>query len=84
MESSFNEALKVATEKYPHKINYYEEYKDYYVFGYDDGIEHTGGTKSPIVIRKADMVALNYSPAIFFHLDASAEDVGDILSKGEI
>lgn len=84
MDESFNEALKVATEKYPHKINHYEEYRDYYVFEHVDGREHTGGTMSPIVIRKSDMAALNYSPAIFFGLDADAEDVGEIISEGTI
>lgn len=83
MEATFTEALKVAKEKYPHQINHYEEYRDYFVFDYDDGIERVGGPKSPIVIRKSDMAALNYAP-IFFNLDADAEDVGDVLAEGEI
>lgn len=83
MATSFDEALAVAREKYPHQINHYEEYRDYYVFDYDDGVEHTGGTTSPIVIRKSDLVALNYAP-IFFNMDPEAEDVGDVLSEGAV
>lgn len=83
MEISFEGAYKIAKEKYPHEINHYEEYKDYYVFNTTDCPEHVGGDYSPIVIRKSDAVALNYAP-IFFNLDADAEDVGDIISEGAI
>lgn len=83
MDKVFNEALKIATEKYPYKINHYEEYAKYYVFEHVDDREYTGGDQSPIVIRKSDMAALNYAP-LFFCLNADAEDVGDILSEGEL
>lgn len=83
METTFEEALEIAKAKYPYQINHYEEYKDYFVFDYDDGMEHIGGPTSPIVIRKADKVALNYEP-IFFNLDADAEDVGDIIAEGKL
>lgn len=83
MSVSFDEALEIAKSKYPHPINYYEEYKDYFVFGFDDGTEYTGGSRSPIVIRKEDGQALNYAP-IFFNLDADAEDVGEVISEGTI
>ena len=83
MGYAFDDALKVAREKYPHEINHYEEYRDYYVFEHVGGEEHVGGTESPIVIRKSDMAALNYAP-IFFNFDADAEDVGDVISEGEV
>ena len=83
MESLFNKALAKAKKMYPHPINHYEEYRDYYVFEHVDGMEHVGGTMSPIVIRKSDMAALNYAP-IFFNMYADAEDVGDVLAEGEI
>ncbi len=83
MAFSFEQALEAAKDKYPHRINQYEEYRDYFVFWHEDGEEHDGGSASPIVIRKSDGAALNYAP-IFFNLDADAEDVGDIVSKGKI
>ena len=83
MDTSFEDALKIARAKYPHAINHYEEYRDYYVFEYADGTERVGGTESPIVVRKSDMEALNYAP-IFFNMDADAEDVGDVLAEGYI
>ena len=83
METLFDKALVIAREKYPHPINYFEEYKDYFVFGHDDGQEHVGGTMSPIVIRKSDMAALNYAP-IFFNMDENAEDVGEVISEGKV
>lgn len=83
MATEFNEALELAKAKYPYRINHYEEYADYYVFDHNDGVERTGGTLSPIVIRKSDGVALNYEP-IFFNLDADAEDVGEIIAEGSI
>lgn len=83
MEASFDEALKIARDKYPHPINRYEEYRDYFVFEHDDGNEYTGGTKSPIVIRKDDMAALNYE-SVFFNFDADAKDVGDIIAEGVV
>lgn len=83
MSVSFSQALEIAKSKYPHPINHYEEYEDYYVFDYDDGTVHTGGTKSPVVIRKSDGMALNYAP-IFFNLSADAEDVGDAIKEGVI
>ena len=83
MASTFDEALRVARDRYPHTINFFEEYENYFVFGYDDGNEYVGGTTSPIVIRKSDLVALNYAP-IFFNMDVDAEDVGDVISKGVV
>ena len=83
MKVSLKEALKIAQKKYPHKINYYEEYKNYYVFEYNDGITRTGGDYSPIVIRKKDAEALNYAP-LFFDFSEDAEDVGDVVSEGHI
>ena len=83
MKATFDEALALAREKYPHPINFFEEYEDYFVFGHDDGEEHVGGTTSPIVIRKSDMAPLNYAP-IFFNMDPDAEDVGDILAEGVV
>lgn len=83
MDKAFDEALKIAKEKFPHPINHYEEYESYYVFEHIDGREHIGGTMSPIVIRKSDMTALNYAP-IFFNMDADAEDPGDIISEGTV
>ncbi len=83
MAVTFQEALKIAQEKYPHKINHYEEYKDYFVFFNERCSEYTGGDYSPIVIRKSDAVALNYAP-IFFNFDADAEDVGEVLSEGTL
>lgn len=83
MGTSFQKALEIAKEKYPHEINYYEEYRDYYVFSHEDGIERVGGDYSPVVIRKSDYAALNYAP-IFFNLSADAEDVGEVISEGQI
>lgn len=83
MTVSFDEALKIAQEKYPHRINHYEEYEEYFVFDHDDGVERIGGDYSPIVIRKSDAEALNYAP-IFFNLDADAEDVGEVVSEGSV
>lgn len=84
METSFDEALKLAKEKYPYPINHYEEYRDYFVFEYNDGRPHDGGPTSPIVIRKSDMAALNYNPAVFLGLFGEAGDIGDVLAEGEI
>ena len=84
METSFDEALRIAKEKYPHPINHYEEYADYFVFEYVDGTEHDGGTTSPIVIRKSDMAALNYNPSFFLGLFEDADSAGDILAEGEV
>ena len=83
MVVSFDKALKIAQEKYPHRINHYEEYKKYFVFVHNDGIKRMGGDYSPIVIRKSDAQALNYAP-IFFNLDADAEDVGEVISEGSV
>ena len=83
MAATFSEALAVAREKYPHRINHFEEYRDYFVFEYVDGLDHVGGTTSPIVIRKSDLAALNYAP-IFFNMEEGAEDVGDVLAEGEV
>lgn len=83
MQITYDRALSIARGKYPHAINYFEEYKDYFVFGRDDGIERTGGDYSPIVIRKSDGAALNYAP-IFFNMDADAEDPGEVISEGEL
>ena len=81
MATTLREALKIAQAKYPHRINHYEEYEDYFVFDHDDGREHVGGDFSPIVIRKADAVALNHAP-IFFNLSPDAEDVGEVIAEG--
>ena len=81
MTTSFREALKIAKNKYPHRINHYEEYEKYYVFDTTDCFEHVGGEYSPIVIRKSDAEALAYAP-IFFNLDVDAEDVGEVISEG--
>ena len=83
MEASFQEALKIAQDKYPHQINHFEEYEKYFVFEFDDGIERIGGDLSPIVIRKADGMALNYAP-IFFDLGEDAEEVGEVVREGTI
>ena len=83
MATPFDKALRIAKEKYPHEINHFEEYEDYFVFDFDDGEERTGGEFSPIVIRKSDFAALNYAP-IFFDLSDDAEDVGDVLAEGII
>ena len=83
MTATFDEALKVAREKYPYPINHYEEYENYFVFDNDDGVDRVGGMASPIVIRKSDLAALNYEP-IFFNMSADAEDVGEIIAEGEI
>ena len=83
MAITFEQALEAARAKYPHQINRFEEYRDYFVFEHDDGAVRTGGELSPIVIRKSDGAALSYAP-IFFNLDADAEDVGDIVSEGEV
>lgn len=83
MVTTFREALKIAKAKYPHSINHFEEYKNYFVFSHEDGTEYVGGDLSPIVIRKTDGDALSYAP-IFFNLDADAEDVGDPIAEGKI
>lgn len=83
MATTFKEALEIARAKYPHEINHFQEYRDYFVFDYDDGRMRTGGTLSPIVIRKSDSAALNYTP-IFFDLSEDAEEVGEIISEGRI
>lgn len=83
MTVSYNQALEIAKDKYPHQINHFEEYRGYFVFSHEDGNEYVGGTKSPIVIRKADGAALNYAP-IFFNLDVDAEDVGEVISQGAV
>lgn len=81
--TALEKALEIAKSKYPHEINHYEEYEKYFVFFNDKCAECTGGDYSPIVIRKSDRAALLYAP-IFFNLDADAEDVGDVISEGEI
>lgn len=83
MTVTFDEALAIARGKYPHDINRYEEYADYFVFSQDDGVVRYGGEYSPIVIRKHDGAALNYAP-IFFNLDSEAEDPGEIVAEGDI
>ena len=83
MATTFHKALEIAQARYPHRINYYEEYEKYYVFGCDDGREHVGGDFDPIVIRKSDAQALNYAP-IFFNFSADAEDVGDVIAQGTL
>lgn len=83
MATIFEEALEIAKGKYPHAINHYEEYEDYYVFDYDDGRERTGGVLSPVVIRKSDSAALNYA-SVFFDLSDEAEDVGEVISEGRV
>lgn len=83
MDDVFNEALRIAKNEYPHPINKYEEYAEYYVFEYDDGEIHDGGTMSPIVVRKSDMKTLNYAP-IFFNMSEDAPDVGEIISEGTV
>ena len=83
MEVSFQDAFRIAQNKYPHQINHFEEYEKYFVFEFDDGIERIGGELSPIVIRKADGMALNYAP-IFFDLGEDAEEVGEIVRGGTI
>ena len=75
--------MRIAQNKYPHQINHFEEYEKYFVFEFDDGIERIGGDLSPIVIRKADGMALNYAP-IFFDLGEDAEEVGEIVREGTI
>ena len=82
--ATFVKVFEVAQEKYPYEINYFEEYQDYYVFGYDDGNLYIGGPTSPIVIRKSDFKALNYDPWLFLGLDPDAENAGDILDEGEV
>ena len=83
MTVSYEQALSIAKSKYPHQINKFEEYRNYFVFFNDDGDEHVGGSLSPIVIRKSDGAALNYAP-IFFNLDVNAEDIGSLISEGSI
>lgn len=83
MKISFDVALAKASDLYPHEINHYEEYEDYFVFDNNDGDIRYGGTKSPVVIRKSDGEALNYA-SIFFNMDLDAEDVGDLVSEGRI
>jgi hypothetical protein len=46
MSCSFDQALSIAREKYPHPINHYQEYSDNYVFDNVDGAVHVGGTKT--------------------------------------
>ena len=82
--ASFEEALEAARERYPHPINHFVEYRDYFVFEYDDGSQHDGGTQTPIVIRKSDMAALCFNPFFFLGLNADAEDAGEILREGEV
>ena len=83
MEITFEEAYKIAKEKYPHEINHFKEYAEYFVFYNEKCSEYTGGDYSPIVIRKSDAQALNYAP-IFFNFDADAEDVGDAIAEGTL
>lgn len=83
MGTSFEAALNIAKAKYPHQINHFEEYRDYFVFDHDDGVESVGGPLSPVVIRKSDGAVFNYE-AIFFNLGEDAEDVGGIVSQGKI
>ena len=83
MGCSFDEALCVAKAQYPHAINHYEEYENYYAFDYDDGAFRCGGYLSPIVVRKSDLATFNYE-AIFFNMDEHAEDVGEVLSEGAV
>lgn len=83
MAVTFREALRIAQSRYPHPINRYEEYERYFVFEHDDGREHAGGEFAPIVIRKEDGEALNYSP-IFLGIWPDAEDVGEIVSQGTV
>ncbi len=83
MATTFCEALNIARSLYPHRINHYEEYGNYFVFECDDGDIHVGGDFSPIVIRKSDAKALNYAP-IFFDLSPDAEDVGELISEGTL
>lgn len=83
MTVSFERALEIAKAYYPHPINHYEEYENYFVFDHDDGVEHVGGTFSPIVVRKSDGMALNYE-SVFFNMAEDAEDVGDALSEGTL
>ncbi len=84
MHATYNDALMVAREKYPHRINHFEEYRDYFVFEHVDGTEHFGGTMTPIVIRKSDLAALNYNPTVFMGLDPDAEDIGPIIAEGVV
>ena len=81
MTVSFERALEIAKADYPHPINHYEEYENYFVF--DHGVEHVGGTFSPIVVRKSDGMALNYE-SVFFNMAEDAEDVGDTLREGTL
>lgn len=83
MAATFREALKIAKKLYPHRINHYEEYEDYFVFECDDGNDHVGGDYSPIVIRKSDSEALAYAP-IFFDLSPDADDVGEVIAEGKL
>ena len=83
MGVNFKTALEIAEKNYPHSINHYEEYNDYFVFDYDNGAVRVGGELSPIVICKKDGQALNYAP-IFFDLSENAKDVGEIISEGTI
>lgn len=83
MTTTFEQALEIAKAKYPHEINHYEEYKDCFVFDYDDGEIRTGGELSPIVIRKSDSEALNYE-SVFFDLSDDAEDAGEIILEGNV
>jgi hypothetical protein len=83
MAMTFKQALEIAKAKYPHEINHYEEYKDYFVFDYDTGEMRTGGELSPIVVRKSDSETLNYE-SVFFDLGDDAEDVGEIVSEGPV
>lgn len=83
MAMSFERALEIAKTEYPHPVNHYEEYSNYFVFGHETGLEYTGGTLSPIVIRKSDGKAFNYE-SVFFDMSEDAEDIGDMLSDGSL
>lgn len=81
MAVSFEEARQIASERYSFPINYYEEYKDYFVFGYDDGTQFIGGPQMPVVIRKSDGAFQAYD-SMFFGIDPNAEDAGKVISEG--
>ena len=84
MGELFDGALEVASARYPYPINRYEEYRDYFVFAYDDGRVRDGGPQSPIVVRKSDLAALTWDAAFFLGLDAGVESAGDVLAEGEV
>lgn len=83
MDISFDKALEKAKSLYPLPIDHYEEYANYYVFEQMQDVEQIGGPSSPIVIRKSDGAALNYEP-VFFNMSEDAEDVGDVMSEGNL